>query len=1145
MLSIKALKPGNERYYLSLALEDYYRQGGEPPGFWTGTGATILGLQGEVRNDQLSKLFQGYSPDRRMSPLVQNAGHIDRQSGWDLTFSVPKTVSVLWSTGSEKIRTEIEAAQKIALERTVAYMEQNLAQSRVGKGGQDEVPARLVIAAFPHSTSRALDPHCHFHSLILNVGVGPDGRTRTVLSFPFYQNKMLLGALFRAELAHELLQRLGLALSRERTWFEVDGVPAALAREESTRRREVEAELGRLGLETATAAAYATLKTRRVKEVVPCRDELFEKWKAVAKKHGLDEQSINLLIAKRQPPDPEQVLPQATKEALSELTKEHSHFSEADFLRALAEAPSSLGVSVDALCSHTKKVLTWSHDIVSLGTRNGETRYTTKQMLSLEEQLLGAVQKLHATPFHRLSDATVNTVIERERNFAAPPKIHKSRAAHTVKDAAKAAMGRLRRKRISPSGRLSAEQAAALRHITQDAQRIALLSGYAGTAKTTTLQAVREAFEAEGYRVIGAALSGRAARELTNRAGIPSTTIRMRELEINPPVLHQLKQHARQFHRAMRKWKTSKPERLVIDSKTALVVDEASMIGTKDMLMLTNAAAKGGGKIILCGDQPQLPSIDAGGPFGSIAARIPTTRLQNVVRQTDLGDREAVKSMSAGDAKRALANYIEKDQVTVAETRSDLFAELIENWKKQGGVREPHNNVICTALNREVDELNDLAQALRLQAGVIDPAKRISIRRRAGRYEPATQETFCIGDRVTVTKMSRKYGVENGDTGILVGISPTPLSKKISVLFDGETVPRVLPLRKVPVRRGYAFTTHKLQGATADNVYVAMTGPMLNLQMAYVQMSRHRHNLSLYVPESLTERDLLRTIRTRSASNTSSKPKVQHSELRSVLSNLMAKDAGKDLAHDVIKNRIPLASLQRLTREDAERLLQSFAQLGDLDIANGTRNLHDQIIGNWQSAGGRIHPEQHTMFAQSEPDRQVLNRMAQERRKESGLLDLQRSVEVDDTRLFVGDRLRFESDVKQDRIAAGDTATLLDIKGTSVQVQLLASNQSVTMPLHVVRAKLAYALPSADMTVCMPKTAHVRLSDRFDDTELSHVYRSLHRERCRLYLNQATAGHNLQDLVADSMPSNPPPRFIPRPEINSPKPAHKKVISHG
>jgi hypothetical protein len=966
-----------------------------------------------------------------------------------------------------------------------------------------------------------------------------------ILSFPFYQNKMLLGALFRAELAHELLERLGLALSHERTWFEVDGVPPALAREESTRRREVEAELGRLGLETATAAAYATLKTRRVKEIVPCRDDLFEKWKAVAKKHGLDEQAINLLIAKRRPPNPEDVLPQATKEALINLTKEHSHFSEADLLRALAEAPSSLGVNVDALCSHTKKVLTWSHDIVSLGTRNGETRYTTKRMLTLEEELLKAVQKLQTTKFHTVSDATVNAVIQRERDFTAPPAIRKRRTQVTLQDAAKAVACRVRRKPVATTGKLSYEQACAVTHITQRPQRIALLSGYAGTAKTTTLQAIREAFETEGYQVIGAALSGKAARELTNRAGIPSTTIRMRELELNPSLFHQLKQHGRQLRRAMRKWKTSKPERLVIDRKTVLVVDEASMVGTSDMLMLTKAVASGGGKLLLVGDAHQLPSIDAGGPFGSIAGAVPPVHLQNVVRQCDLGDRAAVKAMSKGQAKQALANYVEKNQVTVAETRSDLFAELISDWKKQGGIAEPQNNIICAALNREIDELNDLAQALRLNAGAIDATQRISIRRKGSRFEPATTETFCIGDRVTVTKMSRKYGVENGDTGTLVGISPTPLSKKISVLFDGETTPRIIPLRSVPVRRGYAFTTHKLQGGTADNVYVAMTGPMLTLQMAYVQMSRHRHNLNLYVPESLAEKDLLKTVERRKASVASPEPIKPQSDLRSVLSNLMAKDAGKDLAHDVIKNHVPATSHKCLTREEAERLLQSFAQLGALEMAKGTQKLHDTIVANWKKAGGVTRPEQHKIFAQSEPDRQMLNRLAQQMRKESGLLDPTRSIEAGDTTLLVGDHIRFESDLTKYRIAAGSVATLVDVKGAFIQVESFDSNEIITLPTHLVRPSLAYALPSKDMPATLPKTAHVRLSDRFDDAELSHVYRSLHREQCRLYVSEAVAGERVRAAVEKSHTTKAPTLLSPQLDFSSPQHAQRRVISHG
>jgi conjugative relaxase-like TrwC/TraI family protein len=1145
MLSIKALKLGDERYYLALALEDYYLQGGEPPGIWLGTGAKILGLTGNVTNEQLSNLFRGYSPDSQMTELVQNAGHPDRQPGWDLTLNVPKTVSVLWSAASEPIRAEIEAAETSALKRTIAYIEEHLARSRTGKGGADDVPARLVVAAFPHTTSRALDPHLHFHPLIMNVGVGPDARTRTVLSFPFYQNKMLLGALFRAELAHELVERLGVALSRERTWFEVDGVPPALAREESTRRREIEEELGRLGVETAAAATYATLKTRRVKEIVPNRDELFEKWRAVARKHGLDDEAIKLLIGRYGPPRPEDVLRQATRQALKDLTNEHSHFSKLDFLRALAEAPASLGVSVDALCSHTNKTLAWSNDIICLGTRNGEARYTTRQMLKLEEKLLATVHKLHTTTFHTLSHKTVNHVIQKERDFTAPPSIAKRFRSKTIKDAVKDAVGRLRPTQKATTGKLTYEQACAVSHITQRPQRIALLSGYAGTAKTTTLQAVREAFETEGYKVIGATLSGKAARELSNRAGIPSTTIRMRERELHPTLSHQLKQHARQLSRAARRWKTSRPKRLVIDSKTVLVVDEASMIGTKDMRMLVRAVSRGGGKLVLVGDKHQLPSIDAGGPFGSIAERIPPVQLHNVVRQADQRDREAVKLMPEGEAKRALANYVEKNQVKLAETRSELFAKLINDWDRCGGTSQPDKNIICTALNREVDELNDLAQALRLKAGEIDPSRQISICRKAGPYDPATKETLCVGDRVTITKKSKKHRLENGDTGTVVGVSPTPLSKKISVLFDGEKTPRIVPLRSVPVRRGYAFTTHKLQGATADNVFVAITGPMLNRQMAYVQMSRHKHTLNLYAPENLAEKDLRKTIERRDKSKAPVTPVDPDTDLRSVLTSLMTKDAGKDLAHDVIRNQVPARPSHMLSREEAERLLRGFAKRGELEIAKDDRTLHGQVVSGWQSAGGVQAPLEHKMFAESESDRYALNRIAQKAREDAGLLDRSRSFATSDVTFLVGDHLRFESELKKYRIAAGTIGRLVDVNGASIHVQCADSNELVTLPKHYVRASLAYALSPEDMTRVMPKTAHVLVSPRFTDSELTSVYHSLHRETCRLYMSESTAGERLRAEVIHSHAAADPVAATPHTRFTHTEQVQKRVIGHG
>lgn len=1143
MLSIKALKPGNESYYLSLALEDYYLQGGEAPGVWLGTGASILGLAGRVENDQLSNLFRGYSPNGAQ-PLVQNAGHSDRQSGWDHTFSVPKTVSVLWSAANHSVRAEIEAAESNALSRVMAYIEQYLAHSRVGKGGEGEVPARLIVAAFPHCTSRALEPHRHTHCLLINLGVGPDGRTRTIVSHPLYQNKMLLGALFRAELAYELLERLGTVLERESTWFEVQGIPTSLTREQSTRRRQIEEELGRLGLETATAAAFAALTTREVKEFVPPRGELFEKWKVLAKQHGLNQQAIELLIGRGKPPMPENVLPKATEEALRELASEHSHFSKADFLRALAEAPASLGVRVDALVAHTDKVLTWSRDIVCLGARNGETRYATREMLALEEQLLNTVHELHSAGFHTLSDTTVNAVAKKKRDFSKSQPIAKQRRSLTIGDAGRAARRALWRSKTVTST-LTHEQASAVAALTQRPRRICLLAGYAGTAKTTTLQAVREAYEAEGYKVIGATLSGKAATELSNRAGIPSTTVRMRELELNPSLARQLKHHGRQFIRSMRRWKTSKLERLVIDPKTVLVVDEASMIGTKDMVMLTKAVAKGGGKLILVGDPHQLPSIDAGGPFGSIAERIHAVHLRKIVRQVDDGDRAAVKAMPEGEPEKALAHYVAKGRVKVAETRSDLFAELIADWKRSRGAQHPDKNIICAALNREVTELNDLAQALRLEAGTIDSSKRISVSRKAGPHELSIKETFCVGDRVTFTKKSKKYRIENGDTGTLVAILRVPFANKISVLIDAETTPRIVPVKAVPIRRGYAFTTHKLQGATADNVFVAMTGPMLNRQMAYVQMSRHKHELNLYVPENLAEKNLLETIRRQGSAIAPAPTPANKSknELRSVLSNLMTKDASKYLAHDVLENDIPARPSFRLNREQAERLLKTFAERNEVTVAKNTSVLFDQILTAWQEAGGPTQPGDHKIFAATACYRYALNRLAQKLRYELGYLNDMQSLTNTGELIFAGDHIRVESDLKELRIPAGTIATVVGVKGPTISIQCHGEAKPVAVPANLLHASLAYALPPKEMTVLMPKTAHVVVAGTSTDSELSYVYHSLHRERCRLYMTEKDAGECIHGSVKHSRQLSTRSNGI-APGHDRPKPVHKKKVSH-
>ena len=276
MLSIGAMSGNQSEYYTRLAQQDYYLSGGEPEGYWRGKGASAMRLGKLVKPRVLGRLFHGYSPSNKK--LVQNAGKPNRQPGWDLTFSAPKSVSVLWSQADSKLRNNIQAAHRQAVDKTIEFIEERFAESRVGKGGTERVKAKLVVAAFEHSCSRALDPQLHTHSLVLNLGVCNDGKVRTITSKDLYRAKMLSGAFYRCELANQLISKCGLQLTRplnnqnaKQAWFEVAGIPLDLVKHFSKRRTQILDSLKARGLETASAASFAALATRSAKDLVPPR----------------------------------------------------------------------------------------------------------------------------------------------------------------------------------------------------------------------------------------------------------------------------------------------------------------------------------------------------------------------------------------------------------------------------------------------------------------------------------------------------------------------------------------------------------------------------------------------------------------------------------------------------------------------------------------------------------------------------------------------------------------------------------------------------------------------------------------------------------------------------------------------------------
>jgi conjugative relaxase-like TrwC/TraI family protein len=807
VLSISALTGGKANYYLALARDDYYLKGGEPPGHWLGDGAKLLGLAGRVEEKPCKHLLAGFSPDGKDS-LVQGAG-VRHQPGWDLSFSCPKSVTVIWCQGESEVRKAIQEAQADAVRAALDYLQDAAACTRRGKGGRERETTKLVVAAFEHGTSRAQDPQLHTHCLVMNVGVRADGTTGTIVSQPHYAHKMAAGAVYRAELANQLEKRLGLVLEREKTWFEVQGVPESLAEEFSKRRQQVEEALARSGVSGAKVAEKLALATRPPKGHLP-RGELLSAWQKVGREHGFTAMEVDRLLGQQGPRhDLAGRADACIRLAALTITKQASHFPERELVRHSAVWAQTLGVAASALRVRVKEALARSPEFIRVGESHGETHYTTREMLALEQKMLGQAEKLKAQPSPALGEKTIRSV----------------------------------------EGALSEEQKQALRHVTQARNSIQIVSGMAGTGKTSMLRAAREAFEREGFHVIGACLSGKAAQGLEAGSGIKSTTLarligapELRypgTLGVRP--IDSLRPHLTRLSAAALEW-SSLAEPVRLPPKTVVVVDEAGMVGTRQMERLTEEALKAGARLVLVGDERQLQAIDAGGPFASLGNRLGRATLTEIQRQRDEWARDAVKKIASGQAQAALREYASRGLVSIGEDRSEAMRALITAWKRQGG-ENPRENLILASTNQDATVLNRMAQTQRMLTG------------RLGKQVLSVEGSdFHRGDRVLFTRNSKWYGVQNGSLGTVAEVDVK--NKILTVKLDQGKLVMVPVKDYAHLKLGYALTTHKAQGATTENAFVLLGGPSQDRELSYVQASRARGSTRFFLGKLEAGEDL-------------------------------------------------------------------------------------------------------------------------------------------------------------------------------------------------------------------------------------------------------------------------------------------------
>ena len=488
MLSISNIS--NIEYYASLAQEDYYLAGGEPPGQWLGDGCKTLSLDGQVNTDHYRRLFSGFDPYQgEAAPLVQSAGRDNHRAGWDFCFSAPKSVSTVWSQADQETRQKIQVAQDSAVKAALDHLER-CAVTRRGKGGAEaERPAGLICASYEHSTSRAQDPQLHTHMLVANLCPRQDGTFGTLEPLEMFENKMAAGAIYRAELAGEL-QKMGFSIERDADSFRICGSPKDLEKEFSKRREAIEQALENGGFHGARAAEVAALDSRQTKEVRP-RAELFNEWKGIGREFNFDMESVKAAQPTEPPARP------TKEEIFLKLTERQSTFRKADLVRKVAVEGQGV-LSAKEIKTFVED-LHGSPDLVRLIGPDGQERFTTAEMLQIEKTMVQSAEAMAARATHGVTPAAMEG------------------ARESVK----------RNKGIV----LSEEQMAALKHATQSNQ-VGLLVGMAGAGKSLLLGAARETWEKSGYEVKGAALAGKAADGLEKESGIKSQTIHSLLFEI-------------------------------------------------------------------------------------------------------------------------------------------------------------------------------------------------------------------------------------------------------------------------------------------------------------------------------------------------------------------------------------------------------------------------------------------------------------------------------------------------------------------------------------------------------------------------------------------------------------------------------------
>jgi conjugative relaxase-like TrwC/TraI family protein len=764
-----------------------------------------------------------------------------RRIGLDVTVSAPKSVSVLDGLSTDpKVSEAVRRCHDLAVEEALGYLQRHAGHAFRGHHGDGQQMSTIgtdgwIGAAFTHQTSRADDPQLHTHLVIANVVHGQDGRWSAVDSRAVFRHAKTAGYLYQATLRHHLTAELGVSWTDPvKGVAEILGIPREVLREFSTRRRDILTALhgdkapevattqvmtagsaARMGARVMTrgrrrAAQAACLATRPGKTHRRPED-LRGWWRDRAHQHGLNPRAPVLTDRTpgrafgriRRPPNPP--LPKLPSwELLADrlfgpdgLTAKRTDFDARDVVQALCELlpPEATG-DAEQLEALAQQLLLHPDAVALEPDPDRGAVFSSRDLLRTEQHALTLAATGTRTP-------------TADRALLA--------AAFAAQDGA--------------TGGLNAEQHRAVVQLTVDPRLATVLVGPAGSGKTATLATLHRYWRSQGRPVLGTALAALTAQRLQHDSGIPASSLAalLHRLDSPDPVTGQREQ---------------------LPPGAMVVLDEAGMVGTRQLTRLLEHTHRAGGQVLLVGDPAQLGEIDAGGLFRHLAQ--PSARpaeLTGNQRQAAAWERQALLDLRHGHTQRAVTAYAAQGRIISDPDPDQLLQRMAGDY-----LRSPdrYQTIVLATRRDDVDSLNQLIRQ-RLQADGQLPADQITLQAPDG-----TTLHVAVGEQLLNTRNLRTAGGQRLLNGTRLRLIA---ADQRQVTVDDGSRRHVLDTTTAAgsLRHGYAYTIHKAQGLTVDHSLVLADD--LNSNAAYTALSRGRQTNVLYRTGEPDTEQLVRQLR--------------------------------------------------------------------------------------------------------------------------------------------------------------------------------------------------------------------------------------------------------------------------------------------